>query len=107
MANRDLFKRCLYGLAFLDILLLSVFYFNLSQLSRDELLKGGYIGGSIGLLPSCLFLLFAVYGSVATYRSGVFEEQFIQTPQIGRFIDRVIPMVVLTSILGLVIRNWP
>lgn len=104
--NRDFFKQCLYGLAAIDVIALIIFYINLSGLSNEELIHGGY-GGSLGLLPQYLFLNFLVYASVVTYTKGIFEEQFGQSSQFGKFIDKMLSITMLIAILAFVLRYWP
>lgn len=105
--SQGLFKRCLYSLVAVDVLMLSLFYLRLSQLSYQELVQGRYIGYGIGLLPSYIFWIFLIYASITTYRHSVFEEQFSQSPQFGRFVDKIVSVAMPILILMMIVREWP
>jgi len=100
-----MFERFLYGLAFVDIVMLSLFYLALSKLSEVEIIKNDYVGFSLWL--DFCFWIFATVGSVITYRSSTFETQFSQAKEFGKLLDRAIPLVMLTLILIFSIKYWP
>jgi hypothetical protein len=87
--------------------MLSLFYLNLSKLSDEKLIQGGYIGHSVGLLPQYIFLAFLIYASITTYKHRIFEGQFSQSPRFGRFVDKMLSLIMLISILIFTIKHWP
>jgi hypothetical protein len=101
----SLFGRFLYGLAIVCVVMITMFYIKLSQLSENKLEAGGYIGFTLWV--DFCFWLFLIYASITTYKYSVFEEQFSQSPQFGRFIDKIVSMTIPMMTVIMIILEWP
>lgn len=95
----------IYFIASIDFCLLSAFYLKLNRMGSEYIKKTHSV--AFYLKWDYILLILFIYLAIAIVKSGSFEIYLEKSPTVGRFIDRLISLILLLDIFLMVFNHWP